>query len=686
MRPRLLEPALVHHPVQPDGHFVWWPGRGELALDPVARELLGLDPSAASGRLPSTLLGELSGEVWLEELGVGPSPELLARLSAGFTAAVGGRRRRFNARVVDVQDSLPSVLAGTIRATDPPRHAQGSTEQRVTRLDLLRQLSDSVLREEEPENTVAVAVSGLSGLFPDCRILASRIDRDGQMHIQLDQHPEGQPDIAGAVIDLRGAPGYLANLRGPGWLVCPDVAREGILAPLAPALAQLGVFAVVDAVYDDVDGEVSLICVDAPAPRIWPEGELETVRAIAGQLWVAREHARARAARQQAEAQLRRAQRVDALGRLAGGIAHDFNNMLQAISMNATEARHAVEAYDRGLATECLDEIDTVGRSAARLTRRLLTFTRTGAAALRPRPLPAARFLDDVVAMLRRLLPADRTLVADSLPELELHADPGQLEQALVNLVLNARQATVPGGRIELSARAAVPPPGLRASFELPPLPHVVLAVSDDGCGIAADDLDRVFEPFFTTRPVGEGTGLGLAMVWATARHHGGAVTVDSAVGVGTRVELWLPASGMTLSETDSGPVQALDAPVPAGLVLLAEDDASVARALVRGLDRLGVQVRHVADGHAALAELLGRPCDYAAAILDVVMPGPSGVDVLRAVRAAGHSLPVVLSSGHPGPMSLVPDDDRVAFIGKPCTAERLAATLAELLEVAARA
>ena len=376
-----------------------------------------------------------------------------------------------------------------------------------------------------------------------------------------------------------------------------------------------------------------------------------------------------------AQALMARAQKLESLGHLTGGLAHDFNNILTVVIGNLDALAHA-RPHDDAVPEYVQPALDAA-RRGAELVRALLSFARR-------QPLQAASvhvgaLVDTVARLVRHSLPETVRLAVDPGPTpLWTWIDATLLEQTLINLVLNARDATGPLGRIALRARAARLDAAHATPLQMSPGDCVCIEVEDDGAGMDADTVARVFEPFFTTKPPGSGTGLGMAVVYGFIRQSGGAIDLRSAPGQGTTVTLWLPA---TEPPDDASP-SAGEARLPAlqqGLALLVDDDAEVRRVIRRSLLELGYAVLE-ADGGAEALTLLRHTPGIALVLSDVVMPGAvDGVAVARAVRDArdGTAGPaMVLMSGN------APDDIArpagVPLLTKPFTAEQLARAIEE--------
>jgi len=378
--------------------------------------------------------------------------------------------------------------------------------------------------------------------------------------------------------------------------------------------------------------------------------------------------------------QLRQAQKMEAIGRLAGGVAHDFNNLLTVILSCASELRSA--AAD-GLPPnpEDVDAIQAAGERARDLTRQLLAFARKQVIA------PVALDLGEVVKraekLLRRLLGEDVELEVSTAPALwPVHCDPGQLEQVLMNLAVNARDAMPGGGRLSIAVRN-VDPREIEARGRSGD--WVCLAVRDNGTGMAPEVKQHLFEPFFTTKAPGAGTGLGLATVYGIVDQSGGHIAVDSAPGKGTTFEIWLPRTGQDAA-ADAPPDVQVNPRRGSETVLVVEDDALVRNLTVRVLRGAGYHVLVASRGSEAL-ELAqdGQALDLV--ITDVVLPGQGGRDLAQVLRQARPGLPVLYVSGYTADAIahrgvLAPG---VEFLAKPFTSRALLERARAILDAAAR-
>lgn len=384
------------------------------------------------------------------------------------------------------------------------------------------------------------------------------------------------------------------------------------------------------------------------------------------------------AALQNSEQRLRHAQRMEAVGRLAGGIAHDFNNLLTVI-LGFSEFLIEQLPPDQPSHRDA-SEIRMAAQRAARLTKQLLAFSRQQV--LERRVIDLVKAASEMQPMIDRLIGEDVPFTfahADS-PQLVL-IDPGQFEQVVMNLVINARDAMPAGGRLSMFIDRAHLDEAHAAELQIKPGPYVALAVTDTGVGIDTETLDHIFEPFFTTKPPGSGTGLGLATVFGIVRQSGGAIEVHTVLTHGTTFRVYFPSS------SGAGPAQDAEKP-PSGAVarastiLLAEDEQGVRAFLEMALTRAGHRVISARSGTNALelGEKTTEPIDLL--IADVVMPGLSGPEVADKLKRVHPQMRALFLSGYSSHAAL-PERviaDPGTFLQKPFTVEALLAKVRERL------
>jgi PAS domain S-box-containing protein len=381
--------------------------------------------------------------------------------------------------------------------------------------------------------------------------------------------------------------------------------------------------------------------------------------------------------RKRLEAEVRQAQKMEAIGRLAGGIAHDFNNLLTAI-LGFSDL--ALAEADPGSTLETtLAEIRRAGERAAELTRQLLAFGRRQM--LAPVVLDLNATVRGREKMLARLIGAEVAVALELADDIgRVRADPAQIEQVVMNLVVNARDAMPEGGHLVIETRAAELDGDAAPGLTLAPGRYVVLSVSDTGVGIDMETRAHLFEPFFTTKERGRGTGLGLPTVYGIVRQSGGAVRVASEPGRGARFEVWLPrVDEVAAPRRPSGPEVPLSG---SETVLLVENEDAV-RAFVRqSLEGVGYRVLEARHGAEALAMLESFGAAVRLVVTDVVMPVMGGRDLGRRLGATKPYLPVLYISGFADEALLEAGEDAGrAFLGKPFTKEQLLKKVRALLD-----
>jgi two-component system cell cycle sensor histidine kinase/response regulator CckA len=379
------------------------------------------------------------------------------------------------------------------------------------------------------------------------------------------------------------------------------------------------------------------------------------------------------------EEQLRQSQKMEAVGKLAGGVAHDFNNLITVINGHTDLSLRRLKQDD--VLYRKLETIREAGERAASLTRQLLAFSRKQI--LQPKVLDLNQVIVETNKMLQRLIGEDIDLLIGLTPDLgKVKADPGQIEQVLMNLSVNARDAMPKGGKLTIETANVYLDDGYASRhLSVSPGHYVMLAVSDTGCGIEAETQARIFEPFFTTKEVGKGTGLGLATVYGIVRQSGGNIWVYSELNQGTTFKIYLPCVDSPAEQFKAG-IDKTDAPVGTETVLLVEDEEMVRDMTREILLESGYQVLEAKHGHDALrvAEQYRGPIHLM--LSDVVMPRMSGRELAEKLLPLRSEMKVLYMSGytddaivHHGVL-----DEGMAFIEKPFTPKALALKLHEVL------
>ena len=380
------------------------------------------------------------------------------------------------------------------------------------------------------------------------------------------------------------------------------------------------------------------------------------------------------------EAQVRQAGKMDAVGRLASGVAHDFNNLLTVI-LGFTQFIVEDSTPDVEYETE-LGEIAKAAQRAAGLTRQLLAFSRQQV--LYAAPIDVNGLITDMTGMLGRLIGEDigvvLALAHDLAPAL---VDQGQLEQVVMNLVVNARDAMPSGGRIDIATSNVRLDASPAFGEEIIPGDYVMITVTDDGVGMSNDTRRHIFEPFFTTKEPGKGTGLGLSTTYGIVKQSKGYITVRSEQERGTTFTVYLPRSTALIPAPASplAPVEAL--PLAARTILLVEDEAAVRKLSARMLEKAGYRVLQAENANAAASLFALHASEIALVLTDVIMPGGSGPELFQRLRMQQPALRVVYMSGYSeqAEVHMMGMDGSHSFVQKPFTSQDLTSMVRETLE-----
>jgi signal transduction histidine kinase len=380
--------------------------------------------------------------------------------------------------------------------------------------------------------------------------------------------------------------------------------------------------------------------------------------------------------REEALAQLHEAQKLETIGQLTGGVAHDFNNLLTPVMGNLDLLRRRIPPEDRRSQRLIENALQATGR-AATLVQRLLAFARRQD--LQPRAVDVSGLLVGLEDLVTRSIGPTVTVVVDAPPGLPAaRVDPSQLELAVLNLAINARDAMPGGGRLTIEVRFEEL---LAARGErLKEGRYVRLSVVDTGVGMDASTLRRAIEPFFSTKGLGKGTGLGLSMVHGLAAQSGGALMLSSAPGIGTRAELWLPVADEAAAANEQMHVETVLAARPS-TVLLVDDEELVRIGTAEMLIDLGYSVIQAGSGVEALAALRRREVDIDLLVSDYLMPGMNGADVVHEARRLRPDLPTLLMTGYTNLVQGAAAE--LPRLAKPFRQAELAARIAELMESA---
>jgi signal transduction histidine kinase/CheY-like chemotaxis protein len=459
-------------------------------------------------------------------------------------------------------------------------------------------------------------------------------------------------------------------------LVVADYAQEQRFA-VPPARLRAGLYSALAVPLQDRGRTVGLLSTHSRRPGRFGDDELHFLTSLANLLVSSLQRALT-------EEALLHAQRLESVGQLTGGIAHDFNNLLTIIHGNLQVLEDlpalAADDYARQLVAAAL----RASRRGAELTGKLLAFSRRQV--LQPREVDVGQLLASLADMLRRTLDQRIAIELDAAPCRPVLADPGQLESALLNIAINARDAMPEGGRLRFAChvQAGLPPRSAREpEVGEAAACYVAIAVSDTGVGMTESVRDRAFEPFFTTKASGRGTGLGLSTVYGFVTQSRGAVQLDSAPGEGTTVTLYIPCAVAAFANATAVAQSASDT-LPTDLrVLLVEDDAEVREVVRSFLQSMGCRVTALASGEQALALVPGAQA-FELLLSDVALgAGMRGTELARQAQTRWPGLAVVLMSGYASDLLVVQDDVQRSWplLRKPCSREELAQAVAQALQ-----
>ncbi len=431
-------------------------------------------------------------------------------------------------------------------------------------------------------------------------------------------------------------------------------------------------------------GLVGVLSIQSYKPRAYDQHHLQTLQALADHCGSALHRIKSEEALHLTEHQFRQSQKMEAIGQLAGGVAHDFNNLLLVILGNAEFALREISATAPD-AAECLKEVLDAANRATNLTRQLLTFSRKQL--VQAEPLNVNNQIAQLNKMLQRIIGEDIQLHCDCQDGLPMVcADAGMLDQVIMNLAVNSRDAMPNGGAIRIATRSlTLNRADLRTHPDARPGPYVCLSISDTGAGIAPENLTRIFEPFFTTKQRGKGTGLGLATVFGIVKQHRGWIEVASTVGSGTTFQIYLPGFAFL----DAKAAAAKPGTTPRGgheSVLLVEDDQAVLRVSLRYLKEAGYRPLAASSGQEALKIWAAHQNEIDLLLTDIVMPGGINGRVLaERLTAAKPDLKVLFMSGYGG--DILGEDTEILhrpnsrFLKKPCSRDDFLRAMREHLD-----
>ncbi|RAM65565.1 histidine kinase [Herbaspirillum rubrisubalbicans] len=563
-------------------------------------------------------------------------------------------------------DGEVEAVAGTTRDVTERKNSEA-------RQHALFRLAEAV-RAAESLEAIATAAAHVIGEALTARWVSYKTLGPQQQVEQLGQWSfHGSHDAAAAYtpLDLHDQRRLAQAVRSGSVVLVGDVASDARTAALRQQHLALGVASFMDVPLIDEGELVGIVHVSSNVPRTWTDNELAIVREVSQQTRAAFERIRNQQALAASEARLRQinesleaevsartrelmateealrhSQKIEAIGQLTGGLAHDFNNLLGGISGSLDLMRVRLV---QGRAEELFRYIDLAARStqrAAALTQRLLAFARRQT--LAPRPTNVNTLIGGMEELIRRTIgPAITLEVISAVGLWPTFVDGPQLESALLNLCINARDAMPDGGRLTIETANKWLDDKWAQERDLPVGQYVCIAVTDNGTGMTPEVMARAFDPFFTTKPIGEGTGLGLSMVYGFARQSGGQVRLYSELGQGSTVSLYLPRHQHDAQAEECEPAQPPSAAGRGEVVLVVDDEASIRLLLVEVLSEAGYTTLQAEDGPAAL-RILQSAAQIDLLITDVGLPGGlNGRQVADAARTARPELQVLFITGY---------------------------------------
>ena len=533
------------------------------------------------------------------------------------------------------------------------------------RAELLQTLDREVYGVHEDPNEIAyLATEALGRVLDVSRVGYGTIDKKAEtITIERDWNAQGIHTLAGT-LNFRDYGSYIDDLKCGKTVVFADASLDSRTRDAADALIAISAQSVVNIPVSEDGDFVALLYLNHATARPWTTEELDLIREVAHRTRQAVERRRAEqdlrdlaaslerqvqertAELMKAEATLRQSQKMEAVGQLTGGLAHDFNNLLGAISGSLELLKRKVQG-DTTIG-RYVDIGQTATKRAAALTHRLLAFSRQQT--LEPKVVSVNRLITDFEVLIRRTLGPEISFEAVTGIDIwPVSVDPSQLENAVLNLCINARDAMPDGGRIVVETANRSLDEQTASALQLIPGQFVSVCVSDNGTGMPADVIARAFDPFFTTKPIGLGTGLGLSMVYGFARQSGGHARIYSEEGSGTNVCMYLPRhfGELDAAEKNATSTQSLEITELKETVLVVDDEAAVRSLMAEVLSELGYRVLEAEDGPTAI-RILQANRFVKLLVTDVGLPGGmNGRQVADAARLLIHELRILFVTGY---------------------------------------
>ena len=552
----------------------------------------------------------------------------------------------------------PARMAGVSRDITALRHTE------IRRAALLA-LGDGLRDMLDPADMSFLATETLGKTLDVSRAGYGIIDRSAEtITIERDWNQPGTKSLAG-VLHFRDYGSYIEELKRGETVAIADARIDRRTAKTAAALEAIHARAVLNMPLHAHGNFVALLYLNHRDAREWTRAELAFVRDVADRTQTAIDRRKAEQSlsdlaeslerqvvertreSEAAQEQLRQAQKMEAVGQLTGGLAHDFNNLLMGVSGGLELIQLRIGQGRSGEISKYVEMAQTATKRAAALTHRLLAFSRRQT--LDPRPIGINRLIAGMDEFLRRSVgPAIEMEIVGAAGLWTTLLDPNQLENALLNLCINARDAMPDGGRITIETANRWLDATTARQRDLPPGQYVALSVTDTGTGMSAETIERAFDPFYTTKPMGEGTGLGLSMIYGFARQSGGQVRIYSELGQGTTMTLYFPRAHSAEEIVPNNDAARVALPHADGETILVVDDEPAVRALITDvLGDLGYRTIEAADGPEGLAVLQRQP-GIELLVTDVGLPkGMNGRQLADAARIARPDLKILFITGY---------------------------------------
>ncbi len=571
-------------------------------------------------------------------------------------------------------------IVGVGRDISRSKRAEEELRRRNRELILLNRVIAATAGSVRPVAILETACRELALAFDLPQSAATLVNADKTEAVVVAEYRrEGKPSALNRTIPVLDNPSFQYLLARKTPLVIDDAQRDPRLAPVKALALQRGISSVLIlplTIGNEVVGTLSLNAIKA---RRFSAEEIKLGQNVAAQVAGTLARVRLEDERRRLEAQYHQAQKMESLGRLTGGVAHDFNNLLTAINGFAELMQMHLPPDDPQ--QQLTDSILRSGQRAADLVRQLLAFSRKQI--IEPKVLNINTVVADMDKMLQRIIGEDIELTTILDPDLwSIEFDPTQLEQIVVNLAVNARDAMPSGGGLTIeTANVTLDEDYSATHLEARAGRHVLLAISDTGLGINEKDLAYIFEPFFTTKELGRGTGLGLATVYGIVKQNGGNVQVYSEEGVGTTFKIYLPCVDQTAPEMTRLEIET-KLLTGTEIILVVEDEANLRQLIRQALLNLGYTVLDAPDGERALQRVAEHHGPVDLLLTDVVMPGMSGKSLAEKLVQVQPDLKVLFMSGYTENAIahhsvLVPG---TAFLQKPFSLTAMAAKIREVL------